>query len=515
MQRLGRRRIMSGYPGAHLVPVIDRLVREAAEAGIMMQTADDAEYLGRHVGIQGRALLNFGGCSYLGLEQRDELREAAISAIRRFGTQFSISRAYLQSPLYETLERSLDAMTGGYALVAPSTTLAHMAALPILVRPGDAVIIDQFTHASVHTAIGLLGAIPITKAAHGDMDRLEEDIARLSQSHDRVHYLIDGLYSMHGDFAPLSQVATLLATYPNLHLYVDDAHSTSWFGTHGRGFALERLPDLSRVVVALSLNKAFSAAGAALVFPSAEARALVRRCGGPLLFSGPIQPPMLAAAVASARLHLEPAFVDLQRRLADRIALVTSLANQLDVPLANDDPTPIFYAPCGTLERLFSLVQAMLARGFFVCPGGFPAVPLDGSGVRFTVSLHNTEADIRSLMEALADEMRAFASTTVAVERSLEPGATPASYLVPVISAIRGAARTPLPDKILETHSIVVDLGFDSLAILRLGLTLEEQFGHPISLDDWLSSQSDAAALTVGSLCNFLRLILEPQSQVG
>src|SRR5262245_45744049 len=121
-----------------------------------MQSVDDAPYGGRHVEISGRRLLNFGSCSYLGLEQRPELKEGAIRAVERFGTQFSYSRAYLELPLYRQLEEALTEMTGGHVLVAPSTTLGHIAALPVLTEAGDAVIIDQFAHASLHTATALL-----------------------------------------------------------------------------------------------------------------------------------------------------------------------------------------------------------------------------------------------------------------------------------------------------------------------------------------------------------------------
>jgi acyl carrier protein len=77
-------------------------------------------------------------------------------------------------------------------------------------------------------------------------------------------------------------------------------------------------------------------------------------------------------------------------------------------------------------------------------------------------------------------------------------------YLPGVSAAIRAAARGPIPSHLNEAQSFVLDLGFDSMAMARLGLTLEEQFDCPILLDGWLSSQSDPAALTIGSLCVFV-----------
>ena len=123
-------------------------------------------YDGSSVEVDGRPLRNFGSCSYLGLEVRDDLKEGALrgGASLRYAVPFS--RAYLENPLYRELEEQLAVMTGGHVLVAASTTLAHIAALPVLVREGDAVLIDQFAHASLHTATTLLRDIPVERVRH-------------------------------------------------------------------------------------------------------------------------------------------------------------------------------------------------------------------------------------------------------------------------------------------------------------------------------------------------------------
>jgi acyl carrier protein len=84
-----------------------------------------------------------------------------------------------------------------------------------------------------------------------------------------------------------------------------------------------------------------------------------------------------------------------------------------------------------------------------------------------------------------------------------------AAYVPGVVAAMRVAARNPLPADLNEKQSLIFDLGFDSLAMTRLGLALEEQFGQAVLLDGWISSESDPAALTVGSLCEFLRARIE------
>src|SRR5262249_43427551 len=156
---------------------------------------------------------------------------------------------------------------------------------------------------------------------HGRLDRIEERVAALGSRHRRVWLLLDGVYSMHGDRAPIEALGLLLGRHERLRLFVDDAHGTGWTGRHGRGPALERLSEAerARAVVVLSLNKSFAAGGGALVLPDEAARRRVRHTAAPLLFTGPLQPPTLGAALASARLHRSPELARLQAELLERI----------------------------------------------------------------------------------------------------------------------------------------------------------------------------------------------------
>lgn len=370
-----------------------------------MQRADDEAYLGRFLSTDGEELFNFGGCSYLGLELRTELIEGTVAAVRKYGTQLSFSRAYMECPLYRELEQLLGRMTGGHVLATPTTTLGHAAALPTLIGPNDAVIVDRAAHASLHSALLLVKGARLSCADHNDLGQLEQQLEALSASCDKIWYVLDGLYSMHGDLAPFAQLEQLLARFPQLQLYIDDAHGTSWAGSHGRGLALEQLGGHPRVVVALSLNKAFSAAGGALVFADSETRDRVRRTGGPMVFSGPIQPPMLGAAVASAKLHLSDEFAGMQRALMERIALTNSLAASHGIELASVNDTPIFFVRCGSVETTLELVRSLRYSGLYTCPATFPAVSRDQGGVRFTISLHNHVADIELLMRSMAQSL--------------------------------------------------------------------------------------------------------------
>ena len=371
--------------------LMDELLTEAAGEGLLLQTADDLPLDGRTLGLGGRPLLNFGSCSYLGLELDPRMRDAVCAAVMRYGTQFSSSRSYVSAPPYPALEEALGDVFGAPVLVAPTTSLAHIAALPVLVEAGDAVILDQQVHHSVQVATSQLRVqgVSVEVVRHSDLEALDEAIERLARRHRRVWYLADGVYSMFADLAPFAGLRELLDRHESLWLYIDDSHGVGWTGRHGRGPALEALGGHARLVVAASLNKSFAAAGGALVFPDPELKRLVRTVGGPMMFSGPIQPPMLGAALCSARIHLTPEIEQRQAALRERIDYCTALMHEHCLPLVSSDVTPIRYLHAGLPADARGAAARLLAKGVFTNVAIFPAVPMKRAGVRLTLTVHH------------------------------------------------------------------------------------------------------------------------------
>jgi 7-keto-8-aminopelargonate synthetase-like enzyme len=384
--------------------ILDEVMTTGASKGLLQIDIDDHALDGRTVKLNGKLHVNFGSCSYLGLELDPRMRDAVIDAVTRYGTQFSSSRSYLQSPQYNELEPLLDELFGGHVLVTPTTTLGHLATLPVLVESTDAVLLDHQVHASVQMAANQLRVkgTSVDLVRHNNMERLEAMIQRLAPTHDKIWYMADGVYSMFADFAPFDELSVLLDRYEQLHMYIDDSHGVGWAGKHGRGPALHAMGMHPRLIAACSLNKSFATAGGAIVFPNAEFKRKVRTTGGPMIFSGPVQPPLLGAAIQSAKIHLSDELPVLQAALHERIELFTDLADEFCLPLASRDVTPIRYIPLGLPTLTHDVLQRLAGDGHYTNFGTFPAVPMKHTGVRVTLTLHHTEDDIRALVESLA-----------------------------------------------------------------------------------------------------------------
>ncbi len=387
-----------------LLDVADTIITLGKERGLGFLTAEDEQLDGRTFCVRGRRLLNFASCSYLGLETEPHLKEGAMDATRRHGTQFSSSRSFVSAPLYRELEGLLEQVFEVPPVLASSTTLAHLMALPVVLDDHDAVIVDHQVHHSVHLALqhARLQGAAVEPIRHGRHDQLERRIAELSRSHRRVWHALDGVFSMQGELAPVDAMVELLERYPKLHLYVDDAHGMSWCGTHGRGWVLSRTALLPRMIVATSLNKGFAAAGAALLVADPELRRRIATLGGPMLFCGPIQPPMLGAAVASARLHLSEELVRRQEALRDRVRLFNRLAVERELPLmAPTHEVPIRFVAIGPPKGALDLLERLQREGFFVNGAVPPAVPERRSGIRLMLNAHLEPADVEALVGAL------------------------------------------------------------------------------------------------------------------
>ena len=396
----------SGNAAQHerILRVFERQVGHAKSLGLVRVRIEDELHDGATITVDGRELINFGNCGYAGLNTDPRLKKAAIDAVERFGAAFSSSAAYASVDLFTELEDRLSRMFQAPVVIPTTTTLGHLSCLPVVVTPGSIVLIDSAAHASLHLAAQVLtgSGIEVIAVPHNDMAELESAIVEAGHRADQIWYIADGVYSMHGDVAPARELARLADTYEKLWLYIDDAHGVGWAGKHGRGVVLERIDLHPKMILAASLVKSIGAGGAALVFPNRELADRVQIAAGPMTFSGPLQPPALAAGIAAADVMLSDELLEIRAELERQIDHILEMGRRLGLPFAAWDRTPIWFLRIGRTDEMLEVAKGVLADGYFVNVSSFPAVPLGQAGIRFTHTVANDLGQLTGLLESLA-----------------------------------------------------------------------------------------------------------------
>ena len=389
-----------------MIDIIDKVIQDGVDRGLLQKSISDDSLSSSAISIDGQQLVNFGSCSYMGLEFNDRIKAAVKKTVDRFGTQFSTSRTYLSIGLYKALESELTIMFGKHTIATASTTLGHLAALPVLIEKNDVVILDLQVHSSVQMSAQMLKAnkIPIHIIPHNDMEALEAKIKTLHSVEGKIWYLADGVYSMYGDLAPLNKLEKLLDKYDKLHLYIDDAHGMGWTGDKGVGYVRSQIDHHDKMILVTSLNKSFAASGGVIVFPDESSWRKVKNCGTTLIFSGPIQPPMLGAAIASAELHQTIAFKRMQELFQYKIEYTNTRLKELDLPQYQESDSPLFFIPVGLPRVTRNIIKRMKKVGFYVNGAAFPAVPMKKGGIRFMINNNLSIEEIESMLVNLQKE---------------------------------------------------------------------------------------------------------------
>ncbi|OHT43654.1 bifunctional aminotransferase class I/II-fold pyridoxal phosphate-dependent enzyme/GNAT family N-acetyltransferase [Flavobacterium tructae] len=431
----------------NFIDTVDTVFSNAKEKGLL-HLYSEGEYLnGRTIKINGSEMLHFGTTGYLGLEQDKRLKEAAISAVNRYGTQFPLSKTYLSHPLYAELESRIEQMYSIPPVITKNSTLGHMAIIPTLIRDEDAVIMDHQAHWSVQNACQVLKlrGIRVEMIRHNNLEMLEDKIRMLSGKSGKIWYMADGVYSMYGDYAPVQELLNLACKYPQLRLYFDDVHGMSWKGKNGTGFIFDAIGKLEEnIVVVSTLSKTFGASGATFFCSDAKLREKIKTFGGPLTFSAQLEPASVAAAIASCIIHLSAEINEHQAELAKKIMHFGSLLSKSSLPLVSENDSPVFFLGMGTPATAFNFTKRLFAEGFYLNLGIYPAVPIKNTGIRITISAHNKIEDITELARAMDHHFHRAVEETGSSEQKIR-------------QAFRMDSKKKLPDAKKQTEKLQME----------------------------------------------------------
>ena len=332
------------------------------------------------VKMAGKDVLMFGSNSYLGLSDDPRLKEAAIEAIRKYGTSCSGSR-FLNGTLdiHLALEEKLAALVGKEEAVTYSTGFqVNLGVVSCLGFKDGYIFLDALDHACIIDG-SRLSFSRVLKFPHNDMDALEKKMQMAPIEAPKL-IVVDGVYSMEGDIAPVPELVELCEKY-NASLMIDDAHGLGVMGDHGRGTA-DHFGLTEKVELIMgTFSKSFGSLGG-FIAGDHEVLNFLKHNSRSLIFSASMPPANVAAVSRAIDIMLsEPERLEHLWALT-RHAHAEFKARGFDIGHTQSPIIPLFVRD---LNKCLTAVKMALDEGVFITPVIPPAVPEDSVIVRFAL----------------------------------------------------------------------------------------------------------------------------------
>jgi 8-amino-7-oxononanoate synthase len=356
--------------------------------------------------IGGREMLSWATYNYLGMSGEPEVSAASKAATDRFGTSVSASRLVSgEKTIHQELEREIarfvgteDAVTfvGGHA--TNETVIGHV------VGPGDLVLHDALAHNSLLQGAVLSGARR-RPFPHNDYEAAESLLSQMRGQYRRVLIVIEGIYSMDGDFADLPKFIALAKRHRAL-LMVDEAHSIGVMGPRGRGIGEHFGVNPADVDLWMgTLSKALGSCGGYIAGSKTLVRWLKYTVPG-FVYSVGLPPAAAGAALGALRLlQRQPERV---ARLHANARLFLQLAREAGLDTGPSGGSGVVPVILGHSMNSLRLSRALFARGINVQPILYPAVEEKAARLRFFITSSHTPDQIRRTVAAMQEELSAI-----------------------------------------------------------------------------------------------------------
>ncbi|THD57206.1 MAG: 8-amino-7-oxononanoate synthase [Bradyrhizobium sp.] len=351
--------------------------------------------------LKPRTGIDFSSNDYLALASAPRMRRAVSAAVEA-GTPIGAGGSRLlrgNCEEHQSLEAAAAEFFGAEtAVFFGSGYVANFAVLTTLPQRGDLLVLDQLVHASIHEG-ARAGRAEFRESRHNDPQSVETTIRdwRAQGGTGRIWIVVESLYSMDGDFAPLQELIAI-ADRHDAFLMVDEAHATGVYGEQGRGLTA-CYEGRENLVAVHTCGKALGAAGALVTTTRVLRDFIVNRCR-PFIFST-APSPLMAVAVQEALLILrqEP---ERQQRLTDLIAFAhRQIGTRRGFRLSGSQIVPYVV---GDNARAMALAAAMQVRGFDIRGIRPPTVPAGTARLRISLTNNVGEDDVRAMLNALVEE---------------------------------------------------------------------------------------------------------------
>jgi 8-amino-7-oxononanoate synthase len=341
------------------------------------------------VDINGKKVLMFGSNSYLGLTNHPKIKEAAINAIKKYGTGCAGSR-FLNGTLdiHIELENRLAELVGKDAALCYSTGFqVNLGVVSVLAGRNDYLLLDELDHASIIEG-SRLSFGKVMKFAHNDMESLEAKLKLCEPDRMKI-IVVDGIFSMEGDITKLPQIVQLAEKY-GASIMVDDAHSLGVIGKNGRGTASHfGLTDSVDLIMG-TFSKSMASLGG-FIAADREVINFIKHNSRSLIFSASMTPASVATVMAALDIMLsEPERIEhlweitrYAKKLFDEAGFDTGKSESPIIPLFVRDDI-----------KALKLTRILLDEGVFINPVVSPAVPKEDCLIRFSLMATHTHQQI-------------------------------------------------------------------------------------------------------------------------
>lgn len=352
---------------------------------------------GTEVVIDGRKILMIGSNNYLGLTTDPRVREAAIEAVKRFGTSCTGSR-FLNGTLalHQEAEARLANFVGMEAALVFSTGYqVNLGVISSLVGRGDVVVLDKDDHASIVDG-AMMAMGEVRRFSHNDLDHLDRVLEKIDDD-TGVLVVVDGVYSMGGDVAPLPQLVEI-TRHHGARLMVDDAHSIGVMGG-GRGtpahFGVTDEVDL----LMGTFSKSFASLGG-FIAGKKEVISYIQHHARSLIFSASMPASNVAAVLAALDImESEPQLVERLWEVTERMrAGLEELGFQM-----GPSTTPIIPIIIGEMQHTFQAWKMCFEAGLYTNAVVSPAVPPDQCLLRTSYMATHTDEQIDRALGILGE----------------------------------------------------------------------------------------------------------------
>ena len=354
-----------------------------------IESAQDPE-----ITMNGRRMIMVGSNNYLGLTNHPKVKEAAIEAIRKYGTGCAGSR-FLNGTLdiHVQLEEKLARfMRKDAALIFSTGFQVNLGVISALVGKNDLVIIDKMDHASIIDGCRLSFG-EIRKYKHNDMSDLERAL-RENEDRDKL-VIVDGVFSMEGDIARMPEIVSLSKQY-GARLMVDDAHGIGVLGKTGRGtsehFGLEHEVDL----IMGTYSKSLASIGG-FISGTADVIHFIKHCARPLIFSA--SPPPASVASVSAAIDIIENEPERREQLWKNTSKMLNAFRSLGFHTGHSQ-TPIIPVIVGEDEKAFMIAMMLQEEGVFANVAVTPAVPAGMALIRTSYMATHTDEHLDIVLRA-------------------------------------------------------------------------------------------------------------------